>query len=115
MRTKTNNDFEKDFYKLMNNSVFGKTMENIGNIQNVRLSTTWKQAEKLINEHTTKATLEWRRNKKIKVLEWPSQSLNRNPIENLWYCLKIAVHQHSPHNLTELEQICLEEWANISQ
>ena len=46
MRTKANNDFEKDFYKLMNNSVFGKTMENIRNRQNVRLDTTWEQVEK---------------------------------------------------------------------
>ena len=50
MRTKANNDFEKDFYKLMNNSVFGKTMENIRNRQNVRLATTWEQVEKLINK-----------------------------------------------------------------
>ena len=31
MRTKTNTDFEKDFWKLMNNSFYGKTMENISN------------------------------------------------------------------------------------
>ena len=55
-------------------------------------------------KHTIKAPLEWLRNKKINVLEWHSQSPDRNPMENLWHDLKIAVHQHSPHNLTELEQ-----------
>ena len=48
-------------------------------------------------------------------LSWPSQSLGLNPIENLWHDLKIAVHQRSPHNMTELEQFCAEEWANIAQ
>ena len=54
MRTKANNDFEKDFYKLMNNSVLGKTMENIRNRQNVRLANTSEQVEKLINKPSFK-------------------------------------------------------------
>ena len=40
MRTKTNNDFEKDFWKLMNNSFYGKTMENISNRCMVELTNT---------------------------------------------------------------------------
>uniref|UniRef100_A0AAZ3RLA5 Tc1-like transposase DDE domain-containing protein n=1 Tax=Oncorhynchus tshawytscha TaxID=74940 RepID=A0AAZ3RLA5_ONCTS len=46
----------------------------------------------------------------LNVLEWPSKILDLNPVEYLWRDLKIAVYQHSPSNLTELERICREEW-----
>ena len=57
-------------------------------------------------KHTAKATLEWFEGKHLNVLEWPSQSPDLNPIENMWYDLKIAVHQRNPSNLKELEQFC---------
>ena len=51
-------------------------------------------------KHTAKATLEGLRNKKINVLEWPSQNFDLNLIKNLSHDLKIVVHQRSPRNLT---------------
>ncbi len=64
-------------------------------------------------KHTSKSTKEWLHQKKTKVLEWPSQNPDLNPIENLWGDLNWAVHRRCPHNLTDLEHFCNEEWANI--
>ena len=51
-RTNAKNPFEKDFFKLMNNSVFGKTMENIRKRVNVKLVTDEKKLLKWTSKPT---------------------------------------------------------------
>ena len=53
---KTNNDFEKEFFKLTNNVVFGKTMENVKKHRNVKLATTERIRNYLVTEPNYRTT-----------------------------------------------------------
>jgi transposase len=65
--------------------------------------------------HTSKMVKEWRQSMKMTRMEWPAQSPDLNPIENLWHIIKISIckRRYKIHSAAELGEIILEEWDKI--
>ena len=66
-------------------------------------------------KHTSEVVAKWLQDSKVKVLEWPSPSPDLNPIDNMRAEQKKHVSAKRPTNLTQLHQLCQEEWAKIHQ
>lgn len=65
-------------------------------------------------KHSSRVVKDWLSAKYIKTLEWPAQSPDLNPIENLWGIIKRSVSARKPSNKAALWEIIKDEWYKIS-
>jgi len=63
--------------------------------------------------HSSRKTRQWFREQHVRLLSWPGQSPDLNPIENLWAYLKTQVQKRKPKNVVELDEIVHEEWSKL--
>lgn len=101
---------------IMNSQVYQEILEeNVGpSVRQLGMRRSWVFQQDNDPKHTSASTKSWMKKKKYKLLEWPSQSPDLNPIEMLWFDLKQQVHARNPRNIQELKLFCMEEWAKIS-
>ncbi len=82
-------------------------------VDKLNLGDHWDFQQDIDPKQTYKATKAWLRKRFWNVLEWPSQSPDLNPIENLWWDLKKAFAAQRPSKIIKLEAFAHEEWAKI--
>jgi transposase len=79
------------------------------------LRNNWRFQQDNDPKHTSGVAKEYLQNNFPSVIDWPSNSPDLNPIENLWSIVKRNVEIRQPRNIRELEKFMMEEWEEIPQ
>jgi len=80
---------------------------------NRMLGKKWRFQQDNDPKHTSRMAKNFFKENVPEIMDWPSNSPDLNPIENLWAIVKRETERCMPKNLNELERIMVEEWNAI--
>ena|ERR1700722_10967282 len=70
----------------------------------------WRLQQDNDSKHRSRVAKQFLRNEVPEMIDWPSNSPDVNPVENLWSIIKRRVEKRKPSNLDELDRFLHEEW-----
>ena len=101
------------FREIMNAEFYVEILENHRPEIQRMLGDDWRFQQDNDPKHTSRRAKTFLQENFPEVMDWPSNSPDLNPIENLWAIVKRNVEKRMPKNLAELEQFMAEEWDAI--
>jgi transposase len=73
----------------------------------------WRLQQDNDPKHTSRVAKDFIAENGIRTINWPSNSPDLNPIENMWHIVKNNVEKRMPRNIEELKRFMTEEWDAI--
>ena len=80
-----------------------------------KFNNRWRLQQDNDPKHRSPKTQGWLTDNVPQVLDWPSNSPDLNPIDNLWNIIKRRTERRKPSNINDLKNFMNEEWNNIEK
>lgn len=103
------------FRRIMDAEFYVEILRNHIPEVNRMLGDEWRLQQDNDPKHTSRLAKGFLKENVPAVMDWPSNSPDLNPIENLWGIVKGNVERRLPKNLGELESFMTEEWGSIPE